>query len=114
MTAGPNDVVNSAKREWTVPLEIVLSRVVRHQRPSINSPMLQPVLVTELVPDTLPHVGRARAMVGFRMQKKRRRSDVRSAATPLRRGRRIMVWQTRVLMDDGTLIAVAIQTQMVL
>ena len=34
--------------------------------------------------------------------------------TPLRRGRRIMVWQTRVLMDDGTLIAVAIQTQMVL
>jgi 1,4-dihydroxy-2-naphthoyl-CoA hydrolase len=48
------------------------------------------------------------------MQKKRRRSDVRSAATPLRRGRRIMVWQTRVLMDDGTLIAVAIQTQMVL
>src|SRR5713101_1917275 len=23
---------------WTVPLEIVLSRVVRHQRPSINSP----------------------------------------------------------------------------
>jgi len=49
-----------------------------------------------------------------RMQKKRRRSDVRSAATPLRRGRRIMVWQTRVLMDDGTLIAVAIQMQMVL
>ena len=25
-----------------------------------------------------------------------------------------MVWQTRVLMDDGTLIAVAEQTQMVL
>jgi hypothetical protein len=48
---------------WTVPLEMVLSRVVRHQRPSINSPMLQPA---------------------------------------------------RVLMDDGTLIAVAIQTQMVL
>jgi hypothetical protein len=49
-----------------------------------------------------------------RKQTKRRRPDVRSAATPLRRGRRIMVRQTRVLMDDGTLTVVAIQTQMVL
>jgi hypothetical protein len=31
------------------PLEIVVSREVRRQRPSISSPMLQPVLVTELV-----------------------------------------------------------------
>ena len=77
--------------------------------------MLQPVLVTELVPDTLAPMSAVRVpWLASRMQKKRRRSDVRSAATPLRRGRRIMVWQTRVLMDDGTLIAVAIQMQMVL
>ena len=56
------------------------------------------------------HVSRARAMVG----KCRRNAAGRMSATPLRRGRCIMVWQTRVLMDDGTLIAVAIQNQMVL
>jgi hypothetical protein len=55
----PSAVTHLRKIEgfrWTVPLEIVLSRVVRHQRPSINSPMLQPVLVTELVPDTLDSI----------------------------------------------------------
>jgi hypothetical protein len=118
LMGAPSAVTHLRKIEgfrWTVPLEIVLSRVVRHQRPSINSPMLQPVLVTELVPDTLAPMSAVRVpWLASRMQKKRRRSDVRSAATPLRRGRRIMVWQTRVLMDDGTLIAVAIQTQMVL
>ena len=34
--------------------------------------------------------------------------------TPLHRGRTTMVWQTRISGDDGKLIAVVIQTQMVL
>jgi hypothetical protein len=48
-----------------------------------------------------PNVGVRVPRLASRLQTKRRRSDVRSAATPLRRGRRMMVWQTRVLMDDG-------------
>jgi 1,4-dihydroxy-2-naphthoyl-CoA hydrolase len=34
--------------------------------------------------------------------------------TPLHRGRRTMVWQTRVTREDGRLVALVIQTQMVL
>jgi len=35
-------------------------------------------------------------------------------ATPLHRGRRTMVWQTRVERDDGRLVAIVTQTQIVL
>jgi acyl-coenzyme A thioesterase PaaI-like protein len=39
---------------------------------------------------------------------------VRAESTPLHRGRRTMVWQTRVLDEGGRLLALTIQTQMVL
>src|SRR5262249_10137888 len=39
---------------------------------------------------------------------------VRAEATPLHRGRRTTVWQTRVTDADGRLPALTIQTQMVL
>jgi uncharacterized protein (TIGR00369 family) len=39
---------------------------------------------------------------------------VRAEATPLHRGRRTQVWQTRVSDASGRLLAVTIQTQMVL
>jgi 1,4-dihydroxy-2-naphthoyl-CoA hydrolase len=39
---------------------------------------------------------------------------VRAEATPLHRGRRTMVWQTRVLDETGRLLSLTIQTQMVL
>ena len=35
-------------------------------------------------------------------------------ATPIHRGRRTMVWQTRVTLPDGRLVALVTQTQMVL
>src|SRR4029077_3758761 len=35
-------------------------------------------------------------------------------ATPLHRGRRTMVWQTRVTTADGRLVALVTQTQLVL
>ena len=35
-------------------------------------------------------------------------------ATPLHRGRRTMVWQTKVSTAEGRLVAVVIQTQLVL
>jgi acyl-coenzyme A thioesterase PaaI-like protein len=35
-------------------------------------------------------------------------------ATPLHRGRSTMVWQTRIERDDGKLVAIVTQTQMVL
>ena len=35
-------------------------------------------------------------------------------ATPLHRGRRTMVWQTRITTPEGKLVALVIQTQMVL
>jgi 1,4-dihydroxy-2-naphthoyl-CoA hydrolase len=38
----------------------------------------------------------------------------RAEATPLHRGRRTTVWQTRVTDDAGRLLALTIQTQMVL
>jgi uncharacterized protein (TIGR00369 family) len=39
---------------------------------------------------------------------------VRAEATPLHRGRRTMVWQTRVTDASGKLLSLTIQTQMVL
>jgi len=39
---------------------------------------------------------------------------VRAESTPLHRGRRTMVWQTRVTDDTGRLLSLTIQTQMVL
>jgi uncharacterized protein (TIGR00369 family) len=35
-------------------------------------------------------------------------------ATPIHRGRRTMVWQTRITTPDGKLVALVTQTQMVL
>jgi 1,4-dihydroxy-2-naphthoyl-CoA hydrolase len=37
-----------------------------------------------------------------------------ATATPIHRGRRTQVWQTRVETDEGRLVAVVTQTQMVL
>ncbi|MBI3245787.1 MAG: PaaI family thioesterase [Deltaproteobacteria bacterium] len=39
---------------------------------------------------------------------------VRAEATPLHRGRRTMVWQTRVTDEAGKLLSLTLQTQMVL
>jgi 1,4-dihydroxy-2-naphthoyl-CoA hydrolase len=39
---------------------------------------------------------------------------VRAEATPLHRGKRTMVWQTRVTDESGRLLSMTIQTQMVL
>jgi len=39
---------------------------------------------------------------------------VRAEATPLHRGKRTMVWQTRVVDESGRLLSMTIQTQMVL
>lgn len=39
---------------------------------------------------------------------------VRAEATPLHRGRRTMVWQTRVTDESGRLLSMTVQTQMVL
>ena len=41
-------------------------------------------------------------------------SMVHGEATPLHRGRRTMVWQTRVTTAEGKLIALVTQTQLVL
>lgn len=41
-------------------------------------------------------------------------STVRAIATPVHRGRRTQVWQTRIETEDGRLVAVVTQTQMVL
>jgi len=41
-------------------------------------------------------------------------STVVATATPVHRGRRTQVWQTRLETDDGKLVAVVTQTQMVL
>ena len=37
-----------------------------------------------------------------------------ATATPVHRGRRTQVWQTRIETDDGALVALVTQTQMVL
>jgi 1,4-dihydroxy-2-naphthoyl-CoA hydrolase len=39
---------------------------------------------------------------------------VMAIATPVHRGRRTQVWQTRIETEDGKLVAMVIQTQMVL
>jgi acyl-coenzyme A thioesterase PaaI-like protein len=39
---------------------------------------------------------------------------VRAECTPLHRGKRTMVWQTRVTDENGRLLSLTIQTQMVL
>jgi uncharacterized protein (TIGR00369 family) len=41
-------------------------------------------------------------------------SRVTGTATPLHRGRRTMVWQTRVTTEEGKLVALVTQTQLVL
>ena len=39
---------------------------------------------------------------------------MRAEATPLHRGKRTMVWQTRVSDEAGRMLSLTIQTQMVL
>ncbi len=41
-------------------------------------------------------------------------SEVTGEATPLHRGRRTMVWQTRITTAEGKLVALVTQTQLVL
>jgi uncharacterized protein (TIGR00369 family) len=41
-------------------------------------------------------------------------SRVRGEATPLHRGRRTQVWQTRITTETGRLVAVVTQTQLVI
>jgi uncharacterized protein (TIGR00369 family) len=43
-----------------------------------------------------------------------RSGTFRAESTPLHRGKRTMVWQTRVTDESGRLLALTIQTQMVL
>jgi len=39
---------------------------------------------------------------------------VRAEATPLHKGKRTHVWQTRITREDGKLVSLTIQTQMIL
>ena len=41
-------------------------------------------------------------------------ATIRATATPIHRGRRTQVWQTRLETEEGRLVAVVTQTQMVL
>ena len=41
-------------------------------------------------------------------------TTITATATPVHRGRRTQVWQTRIESEDGKLVAVVMQTQMVL
>jgi uncharacterized protein (TIGR00369 family) len=43
-----------------------------------------------------------------------RSGTMRAEATPLHRGKRTMVWQTRITDEGGRLLSLTIQTQMVL
>jgi 1,4-dihydroxy-2-naphthoyl-CoA hydrolase len=43
-----------------------------------------------------------------------RSGTVRAESTPLHRGKRTMVWQTRITDETGRLLSLTIQTQMVL
>src|SRR5438876_8274565 len=43
-----------------------------------------------------------------------RGGTVRAESTPLHRGKRTMVWQTRIMDESGRLLSLTIQTQMVL
>ena len=40
-------------------------------------------------------------------------TKVTGEATPIHRGRQTMVWQTRILREDGRLVALVVQTQLV-
>lgn len=40
-------------------------------------------------------------------------SKVTGEATPVHRGRQTMVWQTRIVREDGRLVALVMQTQLV-
>jgi uncharacterized protein (TIGR00369 family) len=39
---------------------------------------------------------------------------IRGETTPVHRGKRTMVWQTRITTEEGRLVALVMQTQMVL
>ena len=54
------------------------------------------------------------ARVEDQLLRGRPRRPVRAEATPLHRGKRTMVWQTRVTDAGGRLLSLTIQTQMVL
>ncbi len=41
-------------------------------------------------------------------------SRVRGETTPIHRGRRTMVWQTRITLPNGKLVALVTQTQLIL
>lgn len=41
-------------------------------------------------------------------------STVTGETTPIQRGKRLSVWQTRIMRDDGKLVALVTQTQLVL
>jgi len=41
-------------------------------------------------------------------------STVRAECTPIHRGKRTMVWQTRISTQEGRLVAIVTQTQLVL
>lgn len=41
-------------------------------------------------------------------------STVTAETTPVQRGKRLSVWQTRIIRDDGKLVALVTQTQLVL
>lgn len=41
-------------------------------------------------------------------------STVTATATPIHKGRRTQVWQTRLVSDEGKLVAVVTQTQLIL
>ncbi len=41
-------------------------------------------------------------------------SKIRGEATPIHRGRRTMIWQTRVTTPEGRLVALVTQTQLVI
>ena len=41
-------------------------------------------------------------------------STIRGVCEPLHKGRKTMVWQTRILREDGKLGALVTQTQMVM
>lgn len=41
-------------------------------------------------------------------------TSIKGETTPIHRGRQTMVWQTRVMREDGRLVALVTQTQLVL
>ena len=47
-------------------------------------------------------------------RRRQSRQNVRGETTPVRRGKRTSVWQTKITSEDGKAVALVIQTQMVL